>query len=126
MALSEFLVFPIKNLQKLAVEHNVCCKSYLLQTVAFGYMFRPFLRLSLEHLIYKEHANAIRIYLHVEDLYLSLLHNRILCVFLLEKSLKGVWDLQEHNRIEFLRVVCDDCMGCGNIPRTYYKRACST
>jgi len=28
-----------------------------------------------------------------------------MCVFLLAKSLNGLWDLQEHNRMEFLRVV---------------------
>jgi hypothetical protein len=81
---------------------------------------------SSDHLIYKEHADAVQMYLHGEVWYISLLHKRTLCVFLSAKSLKGLWELQEHNRMEFLCVVRNDCMGCGNIPRTYYQRASST
>jgi len=57
--------------------------------VAIGYTFRPFMRSSSEHLMYKAHADAIQTYLHGEDWYLSLLHKRILCVFLLAKSFEG-------------------------------------
>ena len=51
-------------------------------------MFRPFMRSSSDRLIYKEHADAIQMYLHGEDLYLGLLHKRILC-FSFSKEFEG-------------------------------------
>jgi len=63
---------------------------------------------------------------YMERIDISVCYISVFCVFLLPKSVTVLWELQEHNRKEFLSVVRNDCMGCGNIPRTYYPRACST
>jgi hypothetical protein len=51
-------------------------------------MFRPFMLSSSDHLIYREHADAIQMYLYGEDWYLSLLHKLILC-FSFSKEFEG-------------------------------------